>query len=85
MGVIGKEGGYGSGNDGFGGEEECVVGVDGIDELGADGLADAHGEVVFDLDGEGSSGGNGDWSALADCEWGQQKRQKQERSDHHLI
>jgi hypothetical protein len=36
-------------------KDELVVDVDGIDKLGADGLADAHGEMVVDLDGERSS------------------------------
>ena len=45
-GVVGAQLGDGAGEDGFRGEDEGVVDVDGVDELGADGLAGAHGEVV---------------------------------------
>ena len=40
----------------FFGEDELVVDIDRIDELGSDGLTDAHGEMIVNLDGEWSSG-----------------------------
>jgi hypothetical protein len=38
-------------------QNEHVVGVDGVDEAGADGQAGPHGEMVVDLDREGSAWG----------------------------
>ncbi len=48
--VIGAECGYGADDDGLGGEDKSIVDVNGVDELRADRLADAHGEMIFDLD-----------------------------------
>ncbi len=75
-GVVGAQLGDGAGDDGLRGEDECVVGVDGVDELGANRLADAHGKVVVDLDGEGGAGGEcGGWGLA------QRERRKQERQE----
>jgi hypothetical protein len=49
-GVVGVECSYSTRDDGFGWEDEGVVYVDGVDELGTDGLANAHGEMILDLD-----------------------------------
>jgi hypothetical protein len=85
-GVVGMECGDGAGDDGFSGKDESVVGVDGVDELGADGLADAHGEMIFDLDWEGRACGDRYRGALAWCGVrSKQKRQKQRESKLHQV
>ena len=48
----------GTDEDGFCGEGEGVVDEDGVDELGPDGLADTHGEMISGLNGERCSGGD---------------------------
>ena len=77
-GVVGTECGYSTGDDGFGREDEGVVCVNGIDELGADGLAYAHREMIDNLDRERCSCGQPDGWCLTKREvWNQQERHKQ--------
>jgi hypothetical protein len=49
-GMVRAECGYRTDDDGFGREDKRVVRVDRVDELGADRLADAHREMIIDLD-----------------------------------
>ena len=51
-GVVGVECSYSTRDNGLGWQDEGVVYVDGVDELGTDGLANAHGEMILDLDWE---------------------------------
>ena len=55
--VVGAELNDAAGDDGVLGEEEFVVGVDGVDQVSAKGLPVAHGEVLVDAQGERSFGG----------------------------
>jgi hypothetical protein len=83
MRVIGTKSGDGAFEDRLFGEDELVVGIDRVDELGADGLADAHGEMIVDLDRERGSGREG--GRLAQSSAGcQQEGQEQEGSVLHL-
>ena len=60
MGMVGTEGYDVAVDDRLSGEDKGVVAVDRVDELGADGLAYAHGEMIVNLNRQWSSGWNGD-------------------------
>jgi hypothetical protein len=55
--VVGAEIDDAAGDDGVLGEEEFVVGVDGVEEVSANWLPVAHGKVLVDAQGERSFGG----------------------------
>jgi hypothetical protein len=55
--VVGAELDDGAGDDGVLGEEEFVVGVDGVEQVSANRLAVAHGKVFVDAQGERGFGG----------------------------
>ena len=58
-------------------KDDSVVGVDRIDELGADGLASAHREMLIDHDGKRSARGEGRLRRLRLSDQGRkQERQK---------
>lgn len=57
MGMVGTEGYDVAVDDRLSGEDKGVVAVDRVDELGADGLAYAHGEMIVNLDRERCSRG----------------------------
>jgi hypothetical protein len=77
-GMVGAKGGYGAGDDGLGGEDEGVVCVDGVDKLGADWLANAHWETIFNLNRERCSCGQANGRCLTESgDWNQQDRHKQ--------
>jgi hypothetical protein len=51
-GVVGPQLGDAADDDSFAGEDKGVVGIDRVDELGADGLPDVHGQMIFSLNRE---------------------------------
>ena len=72
------------------GKDEFVIGVDGVDELGANRLADAHGKVIVDLDGERGSGGKrscwkGIRPGLATADGGREQKRKERRFIDHRL
>jgi hypothetical protein len=63
--VVGAELDDASGDDGVLGEEEFVIGVDGVEQVSVNRLAVAHGKVFVDAQGEGSFGGKSAAFSLA--------------------
>jgi hypothetical protein len=55
--VVGAELDDAAGDDGVLGEEEFVIGVDGVEQMSANRLAVAHGKVFVDAQGERGFGG----------------------------
>lgn len=85
VGVVRTQGRDRAFENGLFGEDELIVGVDGIDQLSADGLTDAHGEMIVGLNGKWSSDGEGDGRRLAQgCAGCQQEWQEQGVSERHL-
>lgn len=83
--MVGTQGRDRAFEDGPFGKDELIVGVDGVDQLSADGLTDAHGKMIVCLNGKRSSGGERSGRCLAQgCTGCQQEWQEQGVSVHHL-
>jgi len=75
-GVIGAECRYGAVHDGSGWENQAIVGIYGIDEPGADRLADAYREMIINLDWKWCSSGETNGWPLTDCGARSQQEQR---------
>ncbi|GGA77306.1 hypothetical protein GCM10011507_30730 [Edaphobacter acidisoli] len=83
--MVRVERGDAAGDDGLCGEDEFVVGVDGVDELAVDGLADLHGQGFIDLNWQRSVNGDSGRLRLAVCSQCREQKRYEYTSLRHLV